>query len=227
MLEAMNDLRPMPLLLVVLLSGASAAVTSYLLSPGPPAQPAPVQTALPLDSQVLEEVLTLRQELGKLSSRIDVLEVAPVERVVVKAQPAEEFETEVRAFMAQQQANTNPGLPIVKEALATIREQEQTEKEALALQRRDEWLAGAVEDITPKLNLSTNQADEMYDLLTAKADQDADLGRRWQSGEDREAIGETKRLNEEQHQTELQGVLSPSQYEDYRELVRQFRRGGK
>lgn len=227
MLKAMNDLPPMSLLLVVLLGGASAAVTSFLISPSPPAQPAPIQTALPLDSQILEEVLTLRQELGKLSSRIDVLEVAPAERIVVKAQPVDEFETEVRAFMAQQQAANEPGLPIVKEALATIREQEQTEKEALARQRRDEWLASAVEDITPKLNLNASQAEDMYDLLTAKADQDAELGRRWKSGEDREAIGETKLLNEEQHQIELQGVLSASQYEDYRELVRQYRGGGK
>lgn len=227
MLKAMNDLPPMSLLLVVLLGGASAAVTSFLISPSPPAQPAPIQTALPLDSQILEEVLTLRQELGKLSSRIDVLEVAPAERIVVKAQPADEFETEVRAFMAQQQTANEPGLPIVKEALATIREQEQTEKEALAQQRRDEWLASAVEDITPKLNLNASQAEDMYDLLTAKADQDAELGRRWKSGEDREAVGETKLLNEEQHQIELQGVLSASQYEDYRELVRQYRGGGK
>jgi hypothetical protein len=133
--------------------------------------------------------------------------------------------------MAQQDSDLSPAVPVlhadVTQALNSIRDGEKADQEDLARQRREEFLAGVMENIAPRLNLTQSQSDDMYDVLNSKAEADAELGRRWKAGEDREAIGETKQLDEENHQNNLQGILSATQYTDYGEMVRQYSKGGK
>ena len=227
----MNDLRPIPLVIVVLLGAASAAVTSYLLNPSAPPAPTPIHTTIDPSAELLGVIRELRDELAKVNSRVDVLEVTPAERVALGANTNQDFEAEVRAWMAQQDSDLSPAVPVlhadVAQALNSIRDGEKADQEDLARQRREEFLAGVMENIAPRLNLTQSQSDDMYEVLTSKAEADAELGRRWKAGEDREAIGETKRLDEENHQNNLQGILSATQYTDYGEMVRQYSKGGK
>ena len=227
----MNDLRPIPLVIVVLLGAGSAAVTSYLLNPSPTPALTPIRTAVDPSAELLGVVRELRDELATLNSRVDVLEVTPAERVALGANTNQDFEAEVRAWMAQQDSDLSPAVPVlhadVAQALNSIRDGEKADQEDLARQRREEFLAGVMENIAPRLNLTQSQSDDMYEVLTSKAEADAELGRRWKAGEDREAIGETKRLDEENHQNNLQGILSATQYTYYGEMVRQYSKGGK
>ena len=227
----MNDLRPIPLVIVVLLGAASAAVTSYLLNPSATPAPTPIRTAVDPSAELLGVIRELRDELAKVNSRVDVLEVTPAERVALGANTNQDFEAEVRAWMAQQNPGRGPAVPVlhadVTQALNNIRAGEKADQEDLDRQRREEFLAGAMESIAPRLNLTQSQSDDMYEVLNAKAEADAELGRRWKAGEDREAIGESKRLDEDNHQNNLQGILSATQYTDYGEMVTQYRKGGK
>ena len=227
----MNDLRPIPLVIVVLLGAASAAVTSYLLNPSAPPAPTPIHTTIDPSAELLGVIRELRDELAKVNSRVDVLEVTPAERVALGPNTNQDFEAEVRAWMAQQTAGQGPAAAVlhadVAQALDSIRAGEKADQQDLARQRREEFIADAMETLDLKLNLTQAQSNDMFEVLSAKATADAELGRRWKAGEDREAIGESKRLSEENHQNNLQGILSATQYIDYGEIVTQYRRAGK
>ena len=215
------------LLIVILLGAASAAVTTNSLLSSK--SKALVASERMPDAHLLAQLETLRAQNRDLSDRIAVLELRPQ---VSERAPAMDpsFEEEVRTWME----NAGTGDPSrgaleleVAEALHTIRDQEELEEQQIKLARRDEWITDTVEKVAPELGLNEYQTRAMRNAWVAKADADAELGRLWTSGENRESIGEIKRLNEEQHQTTLQGFLAPQQYEAYTEMVRSWRRGDK
>jgi hypothetical protein len=115
----------------------------------------------------------------------------------------------------------------VEEALTSIREQEQFHEQQIKLQRRDEFISGTIAKIAPDLGLTQYQMDEMNHSWIAKSEADAELGRLWNEGIDRENIGELKSANEADHQANLQAFLSAEQYDSYTAMVRSWRGGNK
>ena len=224
----MKDLSIGPLLLVIVLGSASAAVTSSLLSEDKVEVVAEAGPSVDL----LAQLDALRAENAKLNERISDLELRPMPTERVSAVDTTEFEDEVRAWMAQMEKGDTAS-PValqskVENALTSIREQEALQKQQLKNQRREEWGWSVIEKFAPDLGLTQFQTEEMGRTWIAKAAMDDELGRLWEAGEiDREAAGVIKAANEEQHQANLQGFLSAQQYEDYTAMVRSWRGGDK
>ena len=224
----MKDLSIGPLLLVIVLGSASAAVTSSLLSED---RVEVVSEAGP-STDLVAQLDALRAENTKLSERISDLELRPMPTERISAIDTSEFEDEVRAWMEQMEKGDTAS-PValqskVENALTSIREQEALQKQQIKNQRREEWGWSVIEKFAPDLGLTQFQTDEMGRTWIAKAAMDDELGRLWEAGEiDREAAGVIKAANEEQHQANLQGFLSTQQLEDYTNMVRSWRGGDK
>ena len=224
----MKDLSIGPLLLVIVLGSASAAVTSSLLSEDKVEVVAEAGPSIDLVAQLD----ALRAENTKLSERISDLELRPMPTERISAIDTSEFEDEVRAWMEQvEKGDTASPVALqskVENALTSIREQEALQKQQLKNQRREEWGYSVIEKFAPDLGLTQFQTEEMGRTWIAKAAMDDELGRLWEAGEiDREAAGVIKAANEEQHQANLQGFLSTQQLEDYTNMVRSWRGGDK
>jgi hypothetical protein len=220
----MKDLSIGPLLLVIVLGSASAAVTSSLLSEDKVEVVAEAGPSIDL----LAQLDALRAENAKLSERLSDLELIPPPTERVSAVDTTEFEDEVRAWMAQMEKGDKAS-PValqskIENALSTIREQEAFQKQEVKIQRREEWGYSMIEKFAPDLGLTQFQTEEMGRTWIAKAAMDDELGRLWEAGEvPREEIGQIKAANEERHQANLQGFLSTQQFEDYTNMVRSWR----
>jgi hypothetical protein len=223
----MKDLSIGPLLLVIVLGSGSAAVTSSLLSED---RVEVVSEAGP-STDLVAQLDALRAENTKLSERISDLELRPMPTERISAIDTSEFEDEVRAWMEsieEGDGSTPVALQVkVEEALTSIREQEQFHKQQIKLQRRDEFINSTIAKIAPDLGLTQYQMDEMNRSWIAKSEADAELGRLWNEGIDRENIGELKSANEADHQANLQAFLSAEQYDSYTAMVRSWRGGNK
>ena len=220
----MKDLSIGPLLLVILLGSASAAVTSSLMSKDKVEVVAEVVPSVDLVAQLN----ALRAENAKLGERISDLELRPLPTERVSAVDTTEFEEEVRAWMAQMEEGDKAS-PValqskVANALSMIREQEASQKQQLKNQRREEWGYSTIEKFAPDLGLTQFQTEEMGRTWIAKAEMDDELGRLWEAGEiNAEQAGEIKTTNAERHQANLQGFLSTQQLEDYNNMDRSWR----
>jgi len=218
------------LLTVLVMSGGVAAVTSLLLhTPAPTTAQAQVLPNANLDTQVK----ALREENALLSQRIDELEMRPVatQRVPAEALPDPGFEEEVREWMASFKKDADPapvGLQTkVEDVLANIRQEEAAAEQQVQEQKREEWITGTMAKLSPRLGLSVTQEEELRDVWIANNERDIELGRMYKAGEiDGQTAGELKQSNEAEHQVDLQGVLSPSQYEEYHGFFNN-RRGGR
>lgn len=223
----MKDLSIGPLLLVIVLGSGSAAVTSSLLSED---RVEVVSEAGP-STGLVAQLDALRAENTKLSERISDLELRPMPTERISAIDTSEFEDEVRAWMESMEegdGSTPVALQVkVEEVLTSIREQEQFHEQQIKLQRRDEFISGTIAKIAPDLGLTQYQMDEMNRSWIAKSEADAELGRLWNEGIDRENIGELKSANETDHQANLQAFLSAEQYDSYTAMVRSWRGGNK
>jgi hypothetical protein len=224
----MNQLSIGHLVLVVVLGAASAAVTSSLLNTTN--ESALVSEALP-DVKLLAQFQALQAENAALSERISTLELRPVPTERVAAIDNSDFEEEVRAFMAQKKGG-GEATPValqskVESALTAIREQEDIEKAEIARQRRDRWISDTIAKSAEELGLTQFQTEEMNRTWIANAEAEAELGRIWQFGSEAERanIGALKGENRERHQANLQGFLSPDQYDQYTEMVSAWRGG--
>lgn len=218
------------LLVVIAIGAVSAAVTSALLSTTSKADSASVPRPNP---DLLTQLESLREENAALSERIAHLELrpAPTERAPANPLASPGFEAEVRAWMASREEDDGY-TPValqskVEEVLTSIRQQEEFQEQQVKLQRRDEFITSTIAKIAPDLGLTQYQMDEMNRTWVAKSEADAELGRLWNEGIDRENIGELKRTNEEAHQADLQAFLSTEQYESYAAMVRAWRGGDK
>ena len=221
----MKDLSIGPLLLVIVLGSASAAVTSSLLSEDKVEVVAEAGPSIDLVAQLD----ALRAENTKLSERISDLELRPMPTERISAINTSEFEDEVRAWMEKGDTASPVALQSkIENALTSIREQEALQKQQIKNQRREEWGWSVIEKFAPDLGLTQFQTEEMGRTWIAKAAMDDELGRLWEAGEiPREEIGQIKEANEVQHQANLQGFLSAQQYEDYTAMVRSWRGGDK
>ena len=212
----MKDLSLGPLVVVILLGSASAAITSALLSED---KIEVVPEAAP-SVDLIAQLDALRAENAKLSERISDLELRPVPSERVSVVEDTEFEEEVRAFMDRMD-KTEAASPValqskVEDALTSIRQQEAFQKQQVKDQHRDEWISTRIEKIAPELGLTQFQTEEMQRTWIARSEMDAELGRLWQAGEiDSQQAGEIKAANNERHQANLQGFLSTQQYETY------------
>ena len=208
-----------PLVLLLVLSAGVAAMTSFLLRTTPPAVVKP--EALP-DANFNARLKALREENARLSQRIDELEMRPVatQRLPAEAISDPGFKEEVREWMATVKKDGGPapvGLQTrVEDVLTNIRHEEDAAKQAVQEQRREEWITGTLSKLGPRLGLSVTQEEELRDVWIAKNELDTELGRVYAAGEiDAQTAGEIKQSNEAEHQVDLQGVLSPAQYEEY------------
>jgi hypothetical protein len=224
----MKDLSIGPLLLVIVLGSASAAITSSLLSEERVEVVAEAAPSIDLVAQLD----ALRAENAKLSERLSDLELIPPPTERVSAVDTTEFEDEVRAWMAQMEKGDKAS-PValqskVENALTSIRQQEATQKQQLKDERRDEWISTRIEKIAPDLGLNQFQTEEMQRTWIARSEMDAELGRLWEAGEiNSEQAGEIKAANHEQHQANLQGFLSAQQYETYSTNINRWLGRGK
>jgi len=208
-----------PLVLVLVLSAGIAAMTSFLLRTTPPAA---VKAEALLDANLDAKLKALREENARLSQRIDELEMRPVaiQRIPAEALSDPGFEQEVREWMASFKKDGGPapvGLQTkVEDVLANIRQEEAAAEQQVQEQKREEWITGTMAKLSPQLGLSVTQEEELRDVWVANNDRDNELGRMWKAGEvDGQTIGELKKSNDAEHQADLQGVLSPAQYEEY------------
>ena len=125
----MKDLSIGPLLLVIVLGSASAAVTSSLLSEDKVEVVAEAGPSIDLVAQLD----ALRAENTKLSERISDLELRPMPTERISAIDTSGFEDEVRAWMEQMEKGDKAS-PValqskIENALSTIREQEAFQKQ--------------------------------------------------------------------------------------------------
>jgi cell division protein FtsB len=226
----MNQLSIGHLVLVLVLGAASAAVTSSLLNTTN--APALVSEAVP-DAKLVAQIQALQEENTLLNERVSTLELRPVLTERVAAVDNSAFEEEVRAFMAKNEVKGG-ATPValqskVESALTAIREQEDIDKAEIARQRRDRWISDTIAKSAEELGLTQFQTEEMNRTWIANAEAEAELGRIWQSGSEAERanIGVLKNENRERHQANLQGFLSPDQYDQYTEMVNGWRGRGK
>ena len=224
----MKDLSFGPLLLVIVLGSASAAVTSSLLSE----EKVEVVAEAGPSVDLLAQLDALRAENAKLSERISDLELIPPPTERVSAVDTSEFEEEVRAWMEQVEKGDKASPVVlqskVADALSTIRQQEAFQKQQVKEQHRDEWVSARIEKIAPELGLTQFQTEEMQRTWIARSEMDAELGRLWEAGEiDSQQAGEIKAANHEQHQANLQGFLSAQQYETYSTNINRWLGRGK
>ena len=89
--------------------------------------------------------------------------------------------------------------------------QQYHEKRAARLDQR-------VARLSERLNLNPYQIAEMTTVLSGRDQREQDLIAMWQRGVDDEVLGQTKRSNAEQFETEIQRVLTPEQLETFREI---------
>ncbi len=214
----MKSLSPTHVLLVVVLSVGVAALTSTLLHE-PPAPTAPAKQWR--DSVALGQNQKLQEQIQELADRIQNLEMRPVRGERLPAETAYDgaFEQEVRNWMAEMETRNAPLTANlrskVEQALATIRREEERAKEQVKLQRREDAIDRAVDKLALQLNLGAAQKADLRTAWAAKAEADADLTRRWEEGADKSTLGDTKRLNEQNHHETLRRIFSPDQYESY------------
>jgi hypothetical protein len=215
----MNNFSLGPLVLLLVLSAGIAAMTSFLLRTTPPA--VVKAEALP-DANINARLKALREENARLSQRIDELEMRPVatQRIPAEAISDPGFEQEVREWMAslKKDGGSAPlGLQTkVEDVLANIRQEEAAAEQQVQEQKREEWITGTMAKLSPRLGLSVTQEEELRDVWIANNERDIELGRMYKAGEiDGQTAGELKQSNDAEHQVDLQGVLSPAQYEEY------------
>jgi len=218
------------LVTIIVLSGGVATLTSLLLHTS---APTPAETPVQPDVNLDAQLKALRAENALLSQRIDELEMRPVatQRIPAAAISDPGFEQEVREWMASVKKDGGParvGLQTkVEDALANIRLEEAAAEEQVREQKRDEWITGTMAKLSPQLGLSVTQEGELRDVWIANNERETELGRMYKAGEvDTQTAGELKQSNEAEHQVDLQGVLSPSQYEEYHNFWNS-RRGGR
>lgn len=207
------------LVTILVLSGGVATLTSLLLHKSAPPS---AETQMQPDVNLNARLKALREENALLSQRVNALEMRPVatQRIPAEAIPDPDFEEEVREWMASVKKDGGPspvGLQTkVEDVLANIRQEEAAAEQQVQEQKREEWITGTMAKLSPQLGLSVTQEAELRDVWIANNDRDNELARMWREGElDGQAAGELKRSNNEEHQRDLQGVLSPAQYEEY------------
>jgi len=212
----------------------SAALTTLVITQSNSAGQADLDAALAPGPETVSvaEFNRLTESIERLRERVLDLEARPdreiVERVSLNDENGEDFETEVREFMAAvKSGKTTPeySVPKVAEALEMIREEERTAKEQKWEEQRLAKQEATLTKLAEELELSGWQTDEFRTLLTNRHAANVDLKERWEAGEDPAVLGQEKEANSRANEEAIARVLSPQQLESYRAL--QSERGGK
>ncbi len=208
-----------------------AAVTTLALCDAP-AQ-APAASIAPTgagDAALRAQLDELRTENRDLVFRVTALETrpAPSESREAVAAPVEV----ARASAAATEPLTAAAVPptqlhgAVEDALRTIREQEDRDRDERRRQAELERLDRRLEDLAEQLGLAPYQTNDMRTILLAEDEQrDAMFAQARESG-DFFDVRDTMRELRDQTQAKVAEVLTPAQYEKYQELDRGWGFGG-
>jgi len=183
--------------------------------------------------ELAEENRALRERLALLELRPEPAPAmrTPVTDGLVPRDEFEAFRDEVREALALKSPSGLKG-PVgaaglkeeVVQALGEVRKAEAAEKVAKWREGRVDRLDETMPKLEASLGLTSAQSAQMRSALLAQYDREAELTRRWQAGEDPEALGEIKGTDRETHLAELSGILTPEQLESY---TTRRNRGGK
>ncbi len=223
---------PLLLSLVALVVGAAALVSTLLTSPSSNLR----QETEALPAPDVEESLRLRieeltAENRALSDRLSALELhpgsapssrAPAASAFVSQGEFDAFREEVRLALAGRSeivekiaADPEGFKDHVASTLSEIRKDEAVSKVRAKQETQLERLDETMPKIEQWLQLTPHQSNQMRSALLARYDREAELIRRWEAGEDPEALGELKRSDREAHHTDLSAFLTPAQLETY------------
>ncbi len=224
-----------PLLLFgLLLGGASAVVTAYLLLGAGSSDSRAAESPMPdapragRDSGLLEAIDDLLAENMQLRRRIEVLENTP-EPIVrdpvdgyVSQQTFEAFQKEVRGALAQQSDATVEPEEFkgqIAGALIDIRRQEACDKVRPYQETREARREEDLEKMADWLELSPHQVEGVRGVLLTQYDREQEQRRLWEEGGDEEVLGELKRTDGEAFDADLRGILTDEQRETFWEGI--------
>jgi len=225
---------------VALALGAAALVLSLVGRSSSGHQEASAPVAVGVGDSFALRVEELADENRDLRERLSALELRPVSGPGGRAPVAsgivsrEEFEVvreEVRGLLAGRSSvalelagDPNRFKEQMASTLDEIRKDETADKVRTWQEERFQQLDQTMPNLEIKLELTPQQSRQLRSALMAQYDREAELTRRWQTGEDPAVLGELKRSDHEAHLTELSGILSLDQLERYSGLRRA---GGK
>jgi hypothetical protein len=193
------------------------------------------QRAISQSVDLTSEIEALQADNRALIDRIKVLELRPASTVRESADKElvtleefrlfqEEVEKALRARSGAAEVN-DPVSPEFKETiadtLAQIKQEEAVENVRAYQEKRLGRLEGTMVKLDGWLQLAPNQSSEMRRALMDQYDREAEVLRRWESGEGNELIGELKSTNRQALRDDLSGFLSEEQ------LTRYMSRPGK
>lgn len=207
-------------------AGAVSAAALFLALETPPAEDE-TQTV------VAESLGALEQENRDLRDRIYALETAapPVQR-----QSDGPTRAEFEALLARLDGGsaepalgladlpTGPAFDAAVLAVVNQREEAEAEERRRIVEEKQrakaaEQIQGTVQRMTDQLGLSEGQGRDLSEVITAYADDMAQLKRDWDGGGDQQALGQRKTDIQTGLEAGITRVLTPQQYTHYRELV--------
>ncbi len=206
---------------------AGALATRIQSAPPAPALAPEIPEAMPSDGSSSDSgVRELRTENQDLRRRVEVLENrsgselrVPLEAAVTM-EDLEALEERLKAKTTKIQAHALDDASLkegVVQALGDIRAEERTQAQLAREQKQAGYMEERLARLSSKLGLSTVQVGEMRAIFTRQDEQNQELKRRWESGEDREGVGELKRSNWQEYQGSLQRVLTGEQLRLFQE----------
>ncbi len=234
----MSNSTPLILLGSILAGGASAVGATVLLAPAP--QSEGVQAAA--GPELLAAIDELNASVSSLNSRIEKLESA--ETLAPIAAPGRVAATldrsEIESVVSEMLGSVDgpaAATPSLESAVANVIEMREEREKQEREQRRADAEAKRLEDrlakLQTELGLDQTQLDSMRGIFqdqTAKVDEMRQTMREARdSGLDMGSMREMWTGLRDETNTAIQGVLSPSQYEQYQEstpIQRWVGRGG-
>lgn len=169
-------------------------------------------------------VSALREQNQDLTDRIQVLEsriaMATTQRVPAAAAPIESSDDLTALAAAPDRPPTQREISRTMLALEKIEADKRTQRDEERRVRDDERLDDQIAKLTEKLGLDAGQAKSMRDILANQNIRRTEMFagmRNGGGGMDRTNMRDTFRELTESINTQVQNVLSPSQYETYTE----------
>jgi len=226
--------------LICALAGAitgagSATLTAIVMAP-PTVQTTSAPTALEFDAEesVARQIGAIGEEIEALARRIDLLEQTPImsapSRVSAapEASMVEELDAVAQVQKAMMLPNGDPNplmMPYVEQALQAIRDQEERERDERRHEQALERVEERITELTEKLGLDKFQADNMRTILTDQSIRRDDMMREARESGDFGTIRETMQTMRDEYHTQIAAVLSPAQFDQYKETENDFGRG--
>jgi hypothetical protein len=220
---------------VVVAALAGAASAALVLTLGTPAPPAPADSlsaSAPSVAGSSDEVAALRDELAALEIESHELRqrLAELEdRADLSSRSTVPPATDALTSQVASQLSSDGSAPAalkteVALALEQLRADERAEAARAREQRELQRIEERLTDLRTRLNLSPAQENDLRALLLAERAAEAEYDRQRDSGASRDSLREVREQQRKDHVAKLTTILSPEQYESYRQ--RDNRRGG-